>query len=198
MEKILIFGGSFNPIHSGHIEIARRMSEKLGTDRIIFVPTGKSGYKEAEDFASRTDRLNMCKIALQNTDIEISTIELDKDEQSYTFETVAALKAENPNSKLYFLCGSDMFLTLHTWRNPKGIFKYSAVAVALRGMDELDLLEKYKQQYFPDYEIILVDVGKIDVSSTKIRQAIINKTKAEGLHPEVYNYIIEKRLYNKK
>lgn len=197
MDKILIFGGSFNPIHSGHIEIARRMSEKLGADRIIFVPTGKSGYKETEDFASRTDRLNMCRIALKNTNIEISTIELDKEEQSYTFETVERMKTENPNSKLYFLCGSDMFLTLHTWRNPKDIFKYSAVAVALRGKDELEILQKYKQQHFADFEIILIDAGKIDVSSSQIRKAIRNNEKAEGICDEVYDYIIEKRLYIK-
>ena len=197
MERILLFGGSFNPIHSGHIEIARRMSGKLGTDRIIFVPTGKSGYKETEDFASRRDRLNMCKIALQDTNIEISTVELDKEEQSYTYQTVQQLKAENPDSKLYFLCGSDMFLTLHTWRNPKDIFKYSAMAVALRGKDELELLEKYKKQYFADFEIVLIDAGKIDVSSSQIRKAIRNGEKPIGICDGVYDYIIEKRLYIK-
>lgn len=198
MEKLLIFGGSFNPIHSGHIEMACRVKKRLGIDRVVFVPTGKSGYKETDDFASRNDRLNMCIIALKDTDIEISTVELDREEQSYTYETVAELKRRNPQSELYFLCGSDMLLTLHLWRNPKQIFDYSKLVAVLRDDDDIDTLNNYKKQYFPENEIIFLDVGKIDISSSQIRADIKSGRKPQGIDDGVYDYIMQKGLYIKR
>lgn len=195
MKKILVFGGSFNPIHDGHIKIALRAADELSADRIIIVPTGRSGYKSKCVLASREDRLNMCRLAVDGTGIEISTLELDRDEQSYTYQTVAKLKKEYSGSKLYFLCGSDMFLTLHTWRAPDKIFDSASIAVALRGNDERDDLLNYKQKYFPNEDIVFVNIGKIDISSTEIRESLKCGKRPVGINPKVYAYIQKKRLY---
>lgn len=195
MEKILLFGGSFNPIHKGHTNLIRRAAEILKTDKILVIPTGKSGYKVTEDFADSNHRLNMCRLEFDGTDIEVSTVETDYENQRYTYQTLEKLTEEYKNAEFYFLMGSDMFLSLHNWKNPDRVIELTNIAVALRDNAEIEDLKKYREQNFRDSRVIFLETEKIDISSTKIRKDIKEGKIPCGLSKSVYDYIKKNRLY---
>ena len=113
MRKTGIIGGTFNPIHNGHILLAVYCKEKLNLDRVIFIPTYTPPHKSDKDLVSEVHRLNMCKIAVQNyVDFSVSDIEIKRKGKSYTFETLTSLKEIYPRDTLYFITGADMFLSL--------------------------------------------------------------------------------------
>jgi nicotinate-nucleotide adenylyltransferase len=197
-EKILFFGGSFNPIHNGHTKLVKKVAKRLNIEKIVLIPTGKSGYKETDDFASSQDRLNMCRLATEDSNIEISTVETDVAEQSYTYSTLKKLHKIYEDFDFYFMMGSDMFLTFHSWRNPTEVLAQTSLVIIPRDSSEIDDLENYAIDKFKDYleKIIFVDVEKIDISSTKIREDIRNGKNPKGLNKKVLDYIKENNLYN--
>ena len=115
MEKYGIFGGTFNPIHFGHLMICEYLKEELGLDKVIFIPTGNPPHKSLD--VSAIDRYNMVKLAISsNPDFEISDIETNRVNLSYTVDTIIELKKIYENQKLFFLIGLDTLFQLKTWR----------------------------------------------------------------------------------
>lgn len=170
-----IFGGSFNPIHIGHLILAEFIREEFKLDKILFIPASNPPHKDASDLESGQHRYNMVKLAVTNNPFfDISDIELKRKGISYTFETLKEISREYPGEELYFICGSDSIIQFHTWREIGKIFELSNIIVAKRpnvSNEELDNMitgfrEKYKAR------IACSAAPHIEISSSEIRNRI--------------------------
>lgn len=199
MNKIGIFGGTFNPIHNGHIMLAQYCKEQLGLDKVIIIPTFTPPHKSSKDLAGVEHRLNMCKLAVINlSDYEVSDIEVLRKGKSYTYQTLTALKELYPDDIFYLITGADMFLTINKWKNPEVIFKNAVIVAVPRDMSDRESLQNF-------YSSVLKDMGAraeilpnavVQVSSTFIRENIDNENIVRPLiDRNVYEYILKNNLY---
>lgn len=116
--KVGIMGGTFDPIHYGHLVIAEQVRERFLLDKVIFVPVGKAPHKEGVE-VDKFDRFNMVKLAIEsNSNFEISSIEIDKHKKTYTIDTIKELK-NNIDAEIFFITGSDAILMIDTWKDYK-------------------------------------------------------------------------------
>ena len=193
--KIGIFGGSFNPPHKMHKEIAIELIKKHYVDKVIFVPTG-SKYKYKNNLLSDKVRFEMLELMCRdNNNLEVSDYEL-KEHVVYTYETLNYFKNKYKDDEIYFICGTDNLSYIDKWKNGEDILSNYKLLVIKRNTDDINtLLEKYK-----DYKnnIIVTDIKENEISSTKIREMIYNNKRAEDyLDESVYSYIRENNLYRR-
>ncbi|MDU1043956.1 MULTISPECIES: nicotinate-nucleotide adenylyltransferase [Peptoniphilus] len=198
MEKYGIFGGTFNPIHFGHLMICEYLKEELGLDKVIFIPTGNPPHKSLD--VSAIDRYNMVKLAISsNPDFEISDIETNRVNLSYTVDTIIELKKIYENQKLFFLIGLDTLFQLKTWRKIEELSREIEFVVALRpkyiDIDEINRELKFlRENYGTIVEIIHTPL--YEISSTELRTRIRDKKSVRYLIPNnVVNYIKESGFY---
>ena len=133
--KIGIYGGTFNPIHTGHIHAAKQAMEILKLDKLLMIPDRIAPHKEIPSGSpTPQQRLEMLRLAVEGVPgIEVSDMELKREGKSYTYLTVEALRDEYPDAELYLLMGTDMFLSFHTWMNPERITAQATLAIMYRG-----------------------------------------------------------------
>ena len=194
--RVGIFGGTFNPPHIGHIEAARAFARGAELDNLIIMPAFIPPHKEYNSTVSCDERLEMCRIAFK--DIKktlVSDLEISRGGKSYTYLTLKELT--NDNVELFFLCGTDMILTMDTWKNPDIIFALANICYIRRESDPeatalLDVkCKEYREKY--NARIIPIDAQVIEISSSEIRS---NKDKADAyLSAEVLEYIRKTGLY---
>jgi len=186
--RIGILGGTFNPIHIGHLILAEESREKLGLDKIIFVPTNLPPHKGDAEIAAASKRLAMLKIALAgNRYFSVSDIEIRRKGFSYTIETIRELEKLFPKQELFFITGSDLLKYLDDWKDLNKIIKMVKFVVARR--------PGYPLEKIPSY-ISTLAIRAVDVSAFEIRSRIRRKKSFRYLVPEkVYKYIKEKKLY---
>lgn len=177
--------GTFDPVHIGHIKVAEAVKEKYGFDKVIFVPTPKSPFKDGQSDIS--DRINMLEKVLRKS--EISDIELNIEPPNYTYKTIEKL------GNAYFILGYDQFLTIENWKKAEFLKeKLFFIVIPRAGACEKEF-NKLKEAGYK-FEI-LKDFELVDVSSSKIREnARLGKPLAGLVHKKVEEYINEKRLYN--
>ena len=133
MEKIALFGGSFDPIHPGHIVMARRLADRLALDRVILMPTFVPPHKIREQMAPASHRLAMCRLAAADDPrLTVSDLEIRRGGASFTADTLEALQAEYPQARLYLITGADMFCTLHTWYHFPAIARMAVLCTVPR------------------------------------------------------------------
>lgn len=196
VQKIGIMGGTFNPIHKGHTMIAEEAYRQYSLDKVIFIPNGNPYLKSG--VLSKYIRFEMVKLAISDFPyFDISSIEIDKEGNSYSYETINEIKATG-NIEIYFIIGADSLLYIENWKCPEEIFNNSIILVAKRpGSNDDDLKSKIaylQKKYKADIRIINVD--KADISSTDIRDKVKNNLPVSDiLDTKVYDYIIEKGLY---
>ncbi len=198
LQKIGILGGSFNPIHNGHIYIARQFAEKLSLNKVLFIPTYIAPHKESKDLASAHHRLKMCELAAKaNPLFEVSDIEINRGGKSYTVDTLKELTLLYPASKFYLLCGADMFTTLHQWKNHEEIIKLAVICSLPRDEQGYDDLLQYAKRLEKDgAETFLLNAPKKEISSTQIRELAAKGEDIGDLVPlKVAEYIKAKSLY---
>ena len=148
LDRLGIFGGTFNPIHMGHLVVAEEVRERFSLDRILFVPSYLPPHKSV-DVAPARDRLAMVRLAIKgNPFFGLSDLEVRRGTKSYTVDTLRDL-ADKVKARLYFLIGSEAFLHLHTWREPPELFKYADFVVMERAGREVALeeLEDYLAEF---------------------------------------------------
>jgi nicotinate-nucleotide adenylyltransferase len=195
MSKIAIFGGSFDPIHKAHVQIAKLALKLYKLDKIFFVIAIKPPHKSRQ-YANITDRLNMLHIATHNLQkIEVSLYEVNQNKTVYSYQTLDYFQKQYSKAKIYMIIGSDCVLNFHQWNNICYISKhYNLIVVKRKG---IDLSINSRLCYYSNYNFINNDV--CDISSTTLRKLIKdNSTKAKVfLNPQVYNYILQNDLYNK-
>lgn len=194
--KIGILGGTFDPVHKAHIEIANLAIERLKLDKVIFIPNRIPPHKE-ENFLSKEDKLNMLNLAIKNNSkFETDTFEIDRDSVSYLYITLEYLKEKYKNDELYFLAGADNIKTITTWKNPHLIFRYANIVFIKRPDYKLDkvLINKLSSNY--GGKISVLDFEGINISSTVIRDRFENCIEVKHLlDNEVYSYIILNCIY---
>ncbi len=199
-EKIVIFGGTFNPPHIGHIKSAEAVSRALNPDKLMIIPDFLPPHKILTDDIIAESRLEMCKLAFSHIkNVEISDIEIKRGGKSYTAVTLQSLKKSN--RELYFLCGTDMFLTISSWFRPEFIFESATICLVRRENDN-SLLEKIlsaKREYENKFNarIIFIEAETVEISSSEIRASFENRNSNMLLPDSVQNYIYEKGLYQR-
>lgn len=191
--KIGVFGGSFNPIHNGHIQIVLEAIKILNLDRIIVVPVGVPSHRV--DVIEGIHRCRMCKLAFEDFDVKdkiiISDIEVNSLETSYTYDTLLKLKEVYKDDEFYEIIGEDSANNFKIWRDNEKILEDSKVTVFKRkGDNNLKIDECLKEK------MLILDTPYFEYSSTEIREKIIKKEKIDGLLPKkVIQYITQKNLY---
>lgn len=197
--RIGIYGGTFNPPHSGHVHLARTLAQALGLERVLIIPSNLPPHKQVPELASGADRMEMCRLAFPDEPFEISGLELSRGGKSYTCDTLAALQKQYGNAEFYLFMGTDMLLSFHQWRNPGDILRMCRLAVAARGsMEEYETLEDYIcNGPLGDIRsrVILCTERPFPVSSTGMRERIACRLLEGLLSCSVYSYILEKGLY---
>ena len=197
--RIGIFGGTFDPPHTGHKKYADELSDRLSLDKLIVIPTATPPHKERK-VSSAEDRMNMLRLLFRSSEgVEVSDLEISRGGRSFTYETVTLLHGMYPDDELIFLVGSDMLLSFHTWRNPDIILSHVKICAVTRD-DDIDesRLSEYIKEYFPGKtdRFIVCGFDPVEISSTQIRDAIRNGESVEGLlDRQIIEYIKEKELY---
>ena len=199
MTRTGIFGGTFNPIHNGHLHIVEEFRRGLGLDRVLLIPTRVPPHKAAPDLASAGERFAMCRLAAQGKPwLELSDIEMRREGKSYTAETLEELSALYPQDQFYLLMGEDMFLTLGSWYRPETIFSLASVCTTPRSPDGLDALRQKALEYTGQFQArcFLEHIPYLPISSTQVRQAVARGEDISGLVPQaVATYMKERGLY---
>lgn len=196
--KTAMLGGSFNPIHYGHIQLAKAVKKELDIDRILMVPTYSTPLKDNSEMILPQHRLNMCKIMCREyLDIFVSEIEIQREGRSYTVDTLKRLKSRHPTDELYLIVGADMFLTLDKWKDPKKIFSYASICTVPRNeTDYRMLLNKSADLTQLGAKCHILKEPVASISSTQIRNSVRQGSDVSSLvGEEVAKYITENNLY---
>ena len=198
MERIGIYGGTYNPPHIGHLRAAEYAIDALKLDRLLLIPTGVSPHKEMAAGASTADRLAMLELSAKGIEkAEVSDIEIRREGRSYTVDTLRTIQAEHPDSELFLLMGTDMFLSFLTWREPETIMQLAALAVFCRGeKGERVKIEAQKAALEAlGATAALVENPVTAISSTDLRRMLIFGCADPFLMPGVGEYIRDHGLY---
>ena len=192
--KIGIYGGTFNPIHYGHLININLVKDEFNLDKILLIPSCIPVHKNISKNISTVDRLEMTKLAVQDkAGLEVSTIEIDREEPSYTIDTIAELNEIYPYDGIILIMGADSFNELHTWKEYQKLLNEVSIIVMLRPGDynySEEILEKTKKVEFAHNP-------EIEISSTFIRERIKKDQSVDFLLPDkVINYINKKGLYS--
>ena len=195
--KTGIFGGAFNPVHSGHINLAKNYLSALALDRIIFIPTSVAPHKSSGGFASGEDRINMLSLAINKIEeFEISDIEFKREGKSYSFDTLCELRSLYPEDDFYLIMGSDQFLYFNNWYKAEEIAHMATLCTASRNDEDLKKLREFKNQNEYLKNAVICDFSVFEISSSQIRGMIKNAQSIKEYVPEaVEKYIMEKKLY---
>ena len=198
MKKIGILGGTFSPIHLGHVKIALAAYKQFDLDEVLFIPSGISYMKRNMDILDSDVRKELTEIAIKDYPyFRVDTIEIDRGGNSYTYETLLELK-KREKAEYYFIAGADTLFSIEKWKEPGLIFSNCTLLIARRfeyDNDDLSLkIEELKSRY--ECDIRIIDIPFIDISSTEIRDRIVkNENIHELVSPEMEDYIKEKGLY---
>ena len=232
MKKLCVFGGTFDPMHRAHLDMALKACRTFSIDRMLFMPSGESYFKTGVSNAE--DRLEICKLSVQeyqnlpevketlvSCEWEVSDLEIKREGQTYTYETIESLRSMFPDYDIYFLVGEDTLRSMETWKEPQIVFAGCIIIAAARpsrrsqhfdetghethdgtnssdsftgSYERIEDLQARLMKHYPA-EIHIMRFEE-DMSSSAIRDGIRSSADlSEKLMPEAYKYIIEKKLY---
>jgi nicotinate-nucleotide adenylyltransferase len=217
-EKAGLFGGTFDPIHLGHLRAAEEIREDLSLDRIIFIPAAIPPHKDKTHITPSLQRLEMLKLALSDNPLfEICDYELKNRTMSYTVDTLRYLNAEYPDTEYYFILGNELFSEIETWKEYKELFKLSNFVVITRpgysgeSVDKLPLALKNDFGYYKEKEnvisyrdqnskiIAFTKIRGLEISSTEIRHCVAGGKSIKYLVPAaVEEYLLENNIYSRE
>lgn len=187
MAKIGVFGGTFDPIHNGHLKAAQDVAEKLKLDLVLFVPTADSWQKDLVSTASH--RVAMLKLALAaNPKFQLDLTDVERGGATYTIDTLRDLKTKHPDDELFFILGTDAFAGINTWKDSESLYSLAKFAVVSRPGYQLDSANAEK--------VTVVSIEALNLSATQVREAVQSGQDITDLVPaEVANYIKVNNLY---
>ena len=187
-DRIGVLGGTFDPIHLGHLVVASEVCAALGLDRVILVPARQQPFKESTGEASPEHRIAMCRLAIEGDyRLDVSDVDLARGGLTYTVDTLADIAALNPDAELFFIAGADSVSRLSEWRQPESLMKLARfVGVARPGHPVPSLTPPH----------MVVETPEVGVSSTEVRRRIRAGEQVRYLVPEaVAAYIAQHALY---
>jgi len=197
--RIGIYGGTFSPVHAGHVAAAKAFMEQMWLDILYVIPTGVTPHKEMKGDATAVDRLEMCRLAFKDMEgVIVSDLEMRREGKSYTVDTLRELY--HPDNRLFLLMGTDMVLTLGQWREPGEIFSLCYPVYIRREADKalddqiVQKIAEYNQRF--GKVVRRITAPPIDLSSSTVRAVVARGKSIQGLvPPAVEAYIKEKNLY---
>lgn len=198
-KKIGIMGGTFNPIHIGHLMLGQTALEQFQLDKVLFMPTKNPPHKRYDHIVDEAIRAEMVEIAIkENPHFELSTFEMDREGITYTADTLIQLTKQNPDEEYYFIVGADSLFYLDSWKNPDKIFKLSKFLAAVRGQttnkEMLQKIAELNETFQASVE--LLNSPNIDISSSEIRERVKNGMNIQYyVMPDVARYIQSNNLY---
>lgn len=200
MKALGIYGGSFDPIHLGHLLLAEAAREELALDKVFFVPAAQSPMKNHRPYISDTDRLELIKLAIkENPSFTFSEVELKRKPPSYTVDTLRFFHQAYPDYELFLLMGQDSLNTLTGWRQFTQLFSLATLAVGVRPGYPLQVpaeLEAYRRPSAQSKGIVFFHNPEIAISSSAIRERLrLGKSVRYWLEPQVLKYILANNLY---
>lgn len=201
-KRIGILGGTFNPIHLGHINMAKSAYRQCGLDKVLIMPAKNPPHKVGKIIASEEHRSNMCRLAIQDYPyMEFSDFEIKRDGLSYSVITLTLLKKQY--DELFFIIGADSLYDMENWYQPDRVLALATMVVIPREDARESILDLRAQaDYLEDKynaNIVIVDCPKIDISSTAVRKSFeVGEPMAEALDSRVYEYIVKEKLYERR
>ncbi len=197
--RIGLLGGTFDPIHLGHLAIAEDVRMKLGLDRVVFIPAGNPWFKSNQEISAGEHRLKMVKLAIApNPHFDVSELEMERPGPSYTVDTVKALKEESgAEDELYFIAGADAVMDIPHWKKPEELVALCRIVGVNRpGAPAIDVEALKSRLPAISNSLIVVDVPQVDIGSTAVRAMVRSGRSIKGVVPAaVERYIIEHKLY---
>ena len=197
VQRIGIFGGSFDPPHLGHVKLARAAVRGCRLDRLTIVPAARSPFKKGV-FCSDRDRMEMCRLSFRGRGYAVSDFEVARGGVSYTVDTVAHFKERYPAAELWLLVGEDQLLSFDQWRAWRDLLSMAGLCAAVRTEGgNREALEAFAEERLRPYGgVLIMDFEPLPMSSTEIRQRIQKGEPIDGfVSPAVKQYILEKDLY---
>lgn len=206
MKRIGIMGGTFNPIHNGHLAIAEQAREQFLLEKVLFIPSGVPYMKNLHEVLPASFRCEMTEAAIAGKPYfelsDIETTDAAQGKNTYTYETLQKLKADDPDAVYYFILGADSLYDMEQWKNPDLIFQNCTVLAAVRGEDEETSLQEklsgqiqYLQKKYRA-SIAMLEMEGMEISSTRIRKCVKEGKSIQGMVPEpVETYIRKHHLY---
>ena len=198
---LAVFGGTFDPVHHGHLIVAEEARTELSLSEVLFVPAGQPWLKARRSVSPARHRMEMLRLAIsENRHFRLSSTEVDRPGPSYTVDTVEELRRQVGNeARLFFLMGSDALAELPQWKEPRRLMelcRLAAFARPGRSLPSTGTLESTLPGL--SRNLVLLEVSQIDISSTEIRRSAAEGLSLYGLvPPAVENYILEHGLYRK-
>lgn len=201
MSKVGIMGGTFNPIHLAHTEMAKVCLRQQDLDKILFMPSKNPPHKKDKSILPENERAVMVKLAVSEYDkFVFSDFELQRKGTTYTADTLRLLQEENPDDNYYFIMGADSLLYLDKWYRPQEILKRAVILAIGRDGSAPDELKEKRKELIKQYDkadIRFVHMRQMDISSSMIREGIAHGENMEKyLDKEVWNYINANGLYD--
>ena len=197
--RIGLFGGTFDPIHLGHLLVAQEVLEKLKLDRIIFVPAYRAPHKKRKFITPYIHRIKMVNLAIKNNpNFCLSDCEIKRGGVSYTYLTLEYFQKIYPNGLLYLLMGLDQYNEIFTWKYPERIVKCAKIAVIGRNQKRPKIPEVYSRvlKRRIGLKTLFVNTSEIEIAASEIRERVKKKKTIENLVvPDVWRYILKKNVY---
>lgn len=198
-KKIGIMGGTFNPIHHGHLLLAERAYHQFGLDKILVMPTKNTYYKKMPDNVTEEQRIDMIKLAIaDNEHFELSLEEINREGITYTYETLLNLTRDNPDCEYYFIMGADSLYHIESWYMVEKIFEMATILVAARGVGTSSVLDSQIEYVQNKYDAVIEKLYApiMEISSNDIRKRVKNRESIRYLLPQiVVEYIEEHHVY---
>ncbi len=221
LKKIGLIGGTFDPVHNGHLHLAEQAQEIFDLEKVIFIPAFRSPHKLAIQPESCKHRLAMLALALENRPtFSINKVEIEKQTVSFTIDTLKAFKSEYSDWKLFLILGADAFQAIDTWKQSSQLLDFCNILVGTRPGTDFKVSESAKNKLFLDErvkigpsskfgkesvffkntqrgtQVVFFQISPINISSKDIRQRIYQKEEIKNLlPPSVDHYIIKNQLY---
>lgn len=198
MKRIGVFGGTFNPVHNGHIRLAQAYISQLALDLLVVIPTYQPPHKQASQLVSGVHRLRMCRLAFGSmSNCVVSDFEVTRAEKSYTVNTLEQLHKEFAQDRLYLLMGSDMFLTFTQWRDWQRILQLAVICVGMREPQlHSEIISQSAALAQAGAECRTIALEPLVLSSTQVREQIVQGKNFHSFVPSaVADYIEHNRLY---
>lgn len=191
--RVGVMGGTFDPIHLGHLACAEAVCDSLGLDEVIFVPAGRPPFKLERELASAEDRFELCTLATASNDrFSVSPIELERPGTSFTVDTMRSLRESTTEpTRFSFIIGSDAFLTVDQWKGADELRSSVEFAVVLRPGDEREAVGAFIEERGLHAEI--VEAPALDISSSGIRERVARGRSIRYLVPDDVRFRIEER-----